>query len=108
MGALRKWTGAQDQIDAANRNEARSSAAAKATAEANVRQSQEAALAAAREQQQIAERAIAADAADAAVSAPLDSAQVQLDAPTTDSAAGAAARKRKKFGTGVYSTGVAI
>lgn len=108
MGWLRKVTGAQDQIDAANENEANTSAAAKATAQANIEQSQQQALEAARQQQQIAARQVASDAAQAAVSAPIQTAQVQLDAPSTDSAAGTAARKRKQFATGTYSTGVGI
>lgn len=108
IGWLRKVTGAQAQIDAANANEAATSAAAKATAAANIKQSQDAAMAAASEQQQVAARQVADDAASAAVSAPLASADVQLDAPTDGSAAAAAAAKRKKFGTGVYQSGVSI
>lgn len=108
MGWLKKVTGAQAQIDAANANEAATSAAAKETAAANIKQSQEQAMAAAREQQQIAARQVASDAAQAAVSLPLQSADVQLDAPTDASAAATSAAKRKKFGTGVYSSGVSI
>lgn len=108
MGWLKKVTGAQAQIDAVNANEAATSAAAKQTAADNIKQSQEQAMAAAREQQQIAARQVASDAAAAAVSAPLDSADVQLDAPTDTSASAASAARRKKFGTGVYQSGVSI
>lgn len=106
MGWLRKATGAQDQIDAANANEAATSKAAIETAQANIKQSNEAALQAAQQQQQVAEREAASQEAAAAASTPLESAQVQLDSPSDTSAAATARLKRKKFGTGAYSTGV--
>lgn len=108
MGWLKSVTGAQGQIDAANANEAATSAAEKQTAQEDIQQSSDAALAASRQQSQIVQRQAASDAAAAALSAPLDTANVQLDAPTDDSAAGLANTKRKQFGTGTYSSGVNI
>lgn len=108
MGWLKKVTGAQAQIDATNQNEQATSAATRATAQANINQSQEAARQAAQSASLIVERQAAADKASAAVSLPLDTAEVQLDSPTTDSAAGAANKKRRAWGTGAYSTGVNI
>jgi hypothetical protein len=108
MGWLRKVTGAEAQIKAARKNEEATSAATKATAQANIKQAQEQALEAARQQQLISERAAVAEEAAAAVSLPLDTAEVRLDAPTDSSAAAAGRAKRKKFATGIYTTGVGI
>jgi hypothetical protein len=108
MGWLRKLTGVDKQIKAAEKNEKATSAAARDAAQANIKQAQEQALEASRQQQLIAERAVAADAAAAAVSLPLDTAEVRLDAPTDASAAATGRAKRKKFATGVYTTGVGI
>lgn len=95
MGWLRKITGVQGQIDAANRNAAAQEEAI-AQAEKNTTQTLQAnARAVAEQQQMLSARARAEAAASAAVSLPLEQADVRLDEATPT---GARKARRRKFG----------
>lgn len=100
-------TGVQGQIDATNRN-----ADAQAAATAQATRDQQAALmataqAAADQQMTLAARQDAEAQAKAAVSAPLETAEVAVDAPTSESGSATRAKRRRQFGQG-YSGGVQL
>jgi hypothetical protein len=107
MGAVRKLTGVDKQVDAANKN---TDAQVQATAQAAAQQQQAlmaSARAAADQQAQLAARSAAESKAATAASAPLETADVQLDPDASESAAGGKARRRAAFGRN-YSTGVSV
>lgn len=107
MGTVRKFTGVDKQVEATNRNAAAQEAALKASTDAQVQQAQDAARAAADAQSQQAARMAAEDKASTAAAAPLETAEVQLDAPTAESATASKATRRARYGRG-YSGGVQI
>lgn len=101
------FTGVNDQIDATNRN-----ADAQYAATAQATRDQQAALmataqAAADQQTTLVARQDAQAKAEAAASAPLETAEVSIDAPTTESGSATRARRRKQFGQS-YSGGVQL
>jgi hypothetical protein len=107
MGAVRKLTGVDKQVEATN-NQA--DAQTRATAEAAKNQQQAlmaSAKAAADQQAQLAARSAAEAQAATAASAPLQTADVQLDPDASESASGGRARRRAAFGKN-YSTGVSV
>ena len=81
MGFVRKVTGVQGQIDAANANASAQENATRQAAAAQQRALTDSAKAAAMAQAQAASRAAAEGKAANAVSAPLGNADVQLDSP---------------------------
>lgn len=107
MGYVRKKTGVQGQIDAANRNADAQIAATKQAADQAQQQLMLAAKAAAEQQAMIAGRMAAEKKASDAAGQPLDVAEVQLDEAPTQSAIAAKRSKRASFGRN-YSTGVGI
>lgn len=105
--SIMKLTGVQDQIDATNRN-----ADAQYAATAQATRDQQAALmasaqAAADQQSTLVARKDAEDKAAAAASTPLETAEVTLDAPTTESGSATRAKRRALFGQS-YSGGVQV
>lgn len=102
MGAIRKLTGVQGQIDAANRNTRVQAEAAAAAAEAAAAQAQAQAQAAADSQRNTAERSQIEADITANLKAP-DQVDVQLDAANTNSV-GATRRRQATFGRN-YSAG---
>lgn len=107
MGFVRKITGQQAQMDAAQRAADQQAAAIKASSEQAARASRDAAQQAAQAQAAAAARNAAVGAASDALEVPLDNPDVQLAGPVPVSA-GEATRKRKAtFGVGV-NTGVNI
>ena len=107
MGTVRKLTGAQGQIDAANRNADAQLEASKQATQGQVQALNASATAAANAQKQAAARSQAEAAAAAAVSAPLAVAEVALDPAATESGAATARKKRAQFGKS-FSSGVNI
>ncbi len=107
MGAVRKWTGAQAQIDATERNAREQEKALKASEAAQTRQLQEQAQAAANAQSQQAARLAAEEKASAAVSAPMQNADVQLEAPPAEGGTANRARRKAQYGR-TYSGGIQI
>jgi Tfp pilus assembly protein PilV len=104
MGFLRKITGVQGQINAANRNaEAQEQAIAQAEQQ-TVQTMQANAKAVADQQAQFAARQAAEAAATAAVSLPMEQAEVKLDEAGATSTSRKA--RRRKFGQSV--SGVSI
>lgn len=107
MGFVRKITGQQKQIDAANRN---ADAQVKATEQAARDQqaaAAAAAIAAANAQRAAAERDRVTRAASDAASTPMGTADVALDAPESESAGITRKRTRAQFGKS-YGSGVSI
>ena len=92
------FTGVNDQIDATNRNAdaqfAATAAATKSQQDALLQQAQEAADA----QTNLVARQDAERKAKDAASTPLETAEVSLDAPTTESASTSRAKRRQKWG----------
>ena len=107
MGFVRKITGVQSQIDATEQNAAAQENATKQAAAAQTQTLMQNAPATAAQQGQLAARSAAEAKASAAVSQPLDSADVQLQADSPDSAAASRNKRRAAFGRN-YSTGVSI
>lgn len=107
MGAVRKITGSQDQTDAINRNADTQAAATKAAADAQQAALMQSAKAAADQQAQMAARNAAEDKARDAASAPLASADVQLEVQPSESAAATRRNRKAAFGRN-YSGGVSI
>lgn len=107
MGFLRKITGMQGQIDAANRNAVAQEQAIEQSTQGTVASMNAAAEAAARQQREFAERQTAEAAAAAAVSLPLESAEVRLDEAPTQSATARRGARRRRFGQSA-PTGVSI
>lgn len=107
MGAVRKWTGVNAQVDATNRNAAATIAATEAAAAQQQQQLMAAAKASADQQAQLAARSAAESKAASAASSPLQTADVQLDPDAKESATAGRARKRAAFGRN-YSTGVSV
>lgn len=101
------FTGVNDQIDATNRN-ADAQYAATATA---TRNQQDALFAqaeeAANQQVNLQARQDAERKAKDSASVPLETAEVSLDAPTTESASGSRAKRRAQFGQ-AYQGGVQL
>jgi hypothetical protein len=107
MGFLKRITGVATQVRANQQNAAALTAAAKANSEA-------ATNAAIDQARTIAEQQAASTARDAAIarakelsSTPMDSADVQLEATSSESAAAATRKKRGQFGRD-YMSGVSI
>lgn len=105
--AIMKFTGVQDQIDATNRNAdaqyAATEAATRNQQQALMQQAQDAADAQAN---LIARQDAERKAADA-VSTPLETAEVAIDAPTAESSTTTRAKRRRQFGQS-YSGGVQL
>jgi hypothetical protein len=106
MGFVRKITGIQGQIDSVNANTASQEAATKEAALGQAAALNASAMAAAQQQAQLAARSAAEQKAQAAVSTPLQEADVKLADPAAN---GTAARRgrRASFGRD-YKTGVSI
>lgn len=107
MGFVRKITGVQGQIDAANRNADEQNAATKAAADAQTQQLMQSAKAAADAQRNAAARMAVEDKAASAASAPLAVADVQLDEDASTSVSARRNQRKAAFGKN-YSTGVGI
>lgn len=103
MGFVRKVTGVQGGIDAANRNADAQIQATKQAAEQNQQALAETARSAAQQQSMLAARNAAMDVARESVSTPTESVQVDLAAQETP---GTRRGRRAQFGRG--STGVSI
>lgn len=108
MGFVRKVTGVQGQIDAANKNASAQEAATKAAAAAAQQQLMQSAKSAAEQQAQMAARSAAEDKASDAVAKPLDNADVQLDENSPDSVTATRNKRRASFGRNYSSGGVSI
>lgn len=114
MGALRKVTGVDAQIKNAKKQAVAAEQSNQLQADAN-RQASEAqaqslvasARAAADTQAMLAARSQAEDKARTVASQPLATADVQLDAPPSDTSAGERSKRRAQFGRN-YSSGVSI
>ena len=105
--AIRKISGVDDQIAATNRNaDAQYAATAQATRDAQAAM-MASAQAAADQQSTLAARKDAEAKAAAAVSAPLETAEVSIDAPATESGSVTRAKRRQLFGQS-YSGGVQL
>jgi hypothetical protein len=105
MGKIRKWTGADAQINAARANAAAQEESTKQAADAQLRTLTDSARAAAQQQTQIAARLAAENKASAAATAPLATADVQLD--ETGGADPAAQRRTRRAAFGrSYNSGV--
>jgi hypothetical protein len=107
MGFIKNITGITGAERAEQRNYEESKAAALQTAENNQRSLAAAARAAASQQQMEAARAIAEDKAQAALSTPLQTADVELTPTETPDQADARRRRVASFGQD-YETGVSI
>lgn len=107
MGKVRKITGVQGQIDAANRNADAQNAATKAAADAQAAALVASAKAAADAQRNAAARLAVEDKASDAASQPLGTADVQLDEDATTSVSARRNQRKAAFGKN-YSTGVSI
>lgn len=114
MGAVRKLTGVDKQIRAANaqadaaiKNNELTEQANKAAAEAQAQQLMQSARSAADTQAMLAARNSAEDQARTVASQPLATADVQLDADPTASSAASRSKRRAQFGRN-YSSGVSI
>lgn len=112
MGFIRqaaaKLTGADIQADAMERGANEQAAATRAAADAAARNSQEAAAQAARLQESAAARNVATSAASEQLNKPLENAEVSLDGKPSESAIGAARKRRQSFGVGQKNIGVNI
>ena len=107
MGFIRKVTGQQAQMDAAQRAADQQAASLKASSEQAAKVARDSAQQAATAQAAAAARNAAVGAASDALEVPLDNPDVQLSGPAPVSA-GETARKRKAtFGVGA-NTGVNI
>jgi hypothetical protein len=104
---ISKTMGVDGQIDAANRNAAAQEEAVRSSAAAQQQALAATAQAAADQQSQQTARMAAEEAASEAQSKPLGTAEVQLDAPSTESASSSRRQRRAQFGRG-YSSGVSI
>jgi len=107
MGAVRKFTGQQAQLDLAKENAARQEAAAKAAADAASRSAAAQARAAADSQAQAVQRSAAEQKASDVMAQPLQSAEVDVNAPAAETATAASRRRRSSFGQ-TYNTGVSL
>lgn len=107
MGFLRKITGVQGQIDATNANAAAQVAATKQAAQDQQRQLAASAKASADAQSQLAARAAVEARASDAASAPLGTADVQLDENSPDSVSATRTKRKASYGRN-YSGGVSI
>ena len=107
MGFIRKITGVQAQIDAANQNADAQENATRQAAQAQTQALMDNARAAAEQQAQVAARSAAESKAQVAVSAPLQTADVQLQQDPTMSSAQVRNKRLASFGRN-YSTGVSI
>ena len=107
MGFVRKVTGIQGQIDAANRNADAQLAATSEAAKNQASQLQASAKAAADQQAMLAARSAAEDKAGQSAATPLQTADVQLDENSPDSVTATRAKRRASFGRN-YSGGVSI
>lgn len=106
MGAVRRWTGAQGQIDAMNANAAQQERATKEAARAQAQSLLDAARAAATQQAQMSARSAAEAKAATVASQPLAQADVQIDDGVENSTAARRSR-RASYGRN-YSSGVSI
>lgn len=97
----------QSQIDATNLNAAAQEKATQQAAAAQTQTLMQNAAATASQQSQLASRSAAEAKAATAVSAPLGTADVQLQPDSPDSAAAVRNKRRASFGRN-YSTGVSI
>lgn len=103
MGWLRKVTGIQAQINAAKANAANSIAALKATQQATVSAQVDQARTATEQQAAAIARESAISKANDMLDVPMETADVQVEATGTESAAAASRRKRGQFGRDWYS-----
>lgn len=106
MGFLRKITGVQGQIDAAKQSARTQAAAAQSEAQANANAAVDQARQAAEQQALLQAREQASTQADALLSVAPETAEVQLDSATAESATSVRRKRRATFGAGV--SGVAI
>lgn len=107
MGFLRKITGQQAQIDQRARNADAQIAATQQAATASANAAIQQAKQVADNTKLVAERDAANTAAQDALSTPLDTADVQLQADTGLGVAASSRKRKAKFGQN-YSTGVTI
>lgn len=107
MGFVRKITGVQAQIDATNANAAAQEDATKQAAARQQAELMASAKAAADQQAQMAARMAVEQKASDLASAPLESADVQLDQNSPDSVTATRAKRKAAFGRN-YSAGVSI
>lgn len=112
MGFVRKVvgevTGANSAARATMRAAETQAAATREAADATSKANQEAAAQTARQQELAAQRIAAQGAAADTLATPIDTPDVQLDAPDTTSASAAVRKRRATFGVGSASTGVNI
>lgn len=104
---MRKVTGVQKQTDATNRNAAAMEADTKQASMANQAALSASAKASADQQSMLSARSAAEAKATAAVSAPLGSADVQLDEDSADSVSATRNKRKASFGRS-YTSGVSI
>ena len=105
MGFVRKITGVQKQIDIAKQNAKTQEDAVKQSAQMAERAAMQSAKAAADQQAMMAQRSVAEQKANDAVSTPLATAEVSVD--TGQASTSDVRRRRAKFGRD-YSAGVNI
>lgn len=103
-----KITGATAQAKAVERAAAQQAEATRKSSEAAAAATRESAAQAARQQEAAVARNAATAAAAEQLSKPLETAEVQLDEAPTESASGAARKRRQQFGIGSVGTGVQI
>lgn len=107
MGFVRKVTGVQGQIDATNRAADMEAQNLQQQAQANANALNQSAQATAQNQQMLAARAVAEDAARTQASQALETVDVATQDTPTDSTIGMARKRRAQFGKN-YSSGVNI
>lgn len=109
IGFVRKVTGVQGQIDAANANAEAQVQATEQASKASAQAQQDSARAAADQQAMLAARNAAETAASDAASQPLETADVQLDTNSGESASATRRTRRAVFGKNYgSSSGVSI
>jgi hypothetical protein len=108
VGKVRQLTGVNAQTDAINNNAAQQAAATKQAADAQQAQLMQSAKAAADQQAQMAARNAAEDKAKDAASAPLATADVQLDVAASESATATRRNRKAAYGRNYTSGGVSI
>lgn len=108
MGFVRKITGVQAQIDATNHNADVAEKATREAAAAAQAELMQTAKAAADQQAQMAARSAVEQKASEVASAPLESADVQLDQNSPDSVTATRAKRKAAFGRNYASGGVSI
>lgn len=108
MGFIRKISGVQAQIDATNKNAAAQEDATRQAASQQQQALMDSARAAADQQANAAARMAVERKASDIASAPLESADVQLDQNSPDSVTATRAKRKAAFGRNYASSGVSI